>query len=100
LGAHDLDNVASDANVDDSVSGFRGTHKNPAGTHHLEALLDQNAFFGMSDTMGDHPGGGAPGRRPGSRVFSVVEEHARVQTGRGIHGFARDKVEELSITMR
>src|SRR5215469_11288497 len=100
FGAHNFNGVASDADVDDSVSVLRGTHENTAAALHFDTLLDQYALIGTGNAMGNHPRGGAAGSRPGGGIFSVVEEHARLQTGLGIYRLAADEVEKLGIAFR
>ena len=99
FGAHNFNDVASDADVDHSVSVFRGTHENTAAALHFDTLLDQYALVGTGNAMGYHPRGGTAGGRSGGGIFSVVEEHARLQTSPGIYGLAADEIEKLRIAL-
>ena len=74
----DLDNISTDPHINHSVIPARGPDKNPAGALHLDSLFDQYALLGLSDAMGDHPGGRASRRRAGRRILAVMEQHARV----------------------
>jgi hypothetical protein len=53
--ADNLDNISTDPHINHSVIPEGGADKNLAGTSHLDSLLDQHAFFGLSDTVGCHP---------------------------------------------
>ena len=66
--------------------------KYAAGTVHFEALLDQDLLIAGRNGVRDHPGGAASGGGPGGRIFSVVKEHAGVEAGFGIDGFAANKI--------
>jgi len=91
-----FDGAASDANVNYPVIVLRCADENAARSLHFDALFDENALVGVSYAVRDHPGSGAPGGRAGCRILSVVEKHARVQTGRRIDGLSSDEVEELA----
>src|SRR5437868_13417683 len=94
--AQHLHCIAADANINYSVISSRGANENSARTAHLEALFDHHALIWLRDMMGDHPGGGAACRRAGCRIFSVVEDHPRVELGVGLLDFAADKVKEFA----
>src|SRR5208282_2057380 len=71
-----------------------GANKNAAGTMHFEPLLDQDLLIARSNAVRNHPGGAASGGRSSGRIFSVVKNHAGVEAGFGIDGFAANKIEE------
>jgi hypothetical protein len=48
---HYLHGVPPNANVDYTVTVARCEHKNPAGTIHLDSLLDENALLGLCHTV-------------------------------------------------
>ena len=104
FGAHDFNCVASNTNVNYPVIAvlvlLRSAHKNPAGTTHLNALLDEDALVGLGYCVRDHPRRRASRCRARGGVFAVVEQHASVQTGRRIDGFTGHKVEELPASLR
>jgi len=54
-------------------------HENPARPFHLDTLLDEHAFVGLSHAVGHHPRGGAASCGSGGRVLPVVEKHPRVR---------------------
>jgi hypothetical protein len=94
--ADNLDNISTDPHINHSVILAGGADKDPAGPIHLDTLFDQHALFRLSDAVGYHPCRRASRRRTGRRVLTVVEHHASVQPGRGIHGLAADKVKKSS----
>src|SRR6266481_10123690 len=103
--AHDFNRVPADAHVNYPVIGplaianfaiQRSTDKNPAGPMHLHALLDEDAFFGFRYAVRHHPGRGTTRGRARCRVLAIVEEHAGMQPGFAIHGFAGDKIKKLT----
>lgn len=77
-----------------------GANENAARTVHFEALLDQNPLLAGGNGVRDHPGGAAAGGGPSGRIFSVVKNHAGVQSGPGVDGLAANKVKELSAAGR
>ena len=53
---HDLDGVASDADVRDLVSIFGGANENLTWAFHLHALFDVHGLLGLRDSIAHHPG--------------------------------------------
>jgi hypothetical protein len=89
--------ISTDTHIDHLVIVLAfGAHKNATGTVHFEALLDQNLLLARRHAMGDHPGGAASGGRTGGGIVAVVKNHAGVEAGFGIDGFAANEVKELS----
>src|SRR5256885_9029881 len=69
--AQHLDRISTDTHINHSITDARGAHENPAGSVHLDALLDKNALVRISNLMRDHPCRCASRRRPGGRVLAV-----------------------------
>ena len=91
-----FDGTASNADVNYPVIVLRCADKNTAGPLHLDALFDEHSLVGSGDAVGDHPGRRATCGGPGRRILAVVEEHASVQTRRGVYGFTSNEVEKPS----
>src|SRR5690349_5385673 len=94
--AQNFNNISTDAYINHSVIVSRGTNKNPAGTLHLDALLDQHPFVALRHAMTDHPSRCAAGSRASGGILAVVELHAGMQPGRRINRLACDAIEEFS----
>jgi hypothetical protein len=93
--AHNFDCVPSNAYVNYAVIVTRCSNKNPARPLHFDSLLNQHALVGFGHSVRYHPCRRASRRRPRSRVLSSVKQHASVQTGRGIDGFASHEVQKF-----
>src|SRR2546421_11325171 len=85
--AHYLDHIATHADVNHSVIRARRADKNTAGPTHFGSLLDPRLVLWISNTIGHHPCGGAPRGGGRGRIFSVVKNHPRMQSCRGVHRF-------------
>src|SRR5258708_11599137 len=53
--SHYLHRVPPDANVDYTVIVARCKRENPAGSIHLQPLLDENPFIGLCHAVRHHP---------------------------------------------
>src|ERR1700722_6799164 len=93
---HYFDRVTSNANVNYPVIATRSADKNSARPLHLYALLDQDALVRVGHSVCYHPRSSASRRRPRSRIFSVLEDHSRVQAGRWIDRFTGHEIQEFS----
>src|SRR5712692_3199028 len=98
--AENLHTISTDTHIDDFVITLGGANKNAAGTVHFQALLDQNPLLAGNHAVRHHPGGAASGGGPGGRIVSVVKDHAGVEAGFRVDGFAANKVEELPAAQR
>src|SRR5229473_8330024 len=98
--AENLHTISTDTHIDDFVITLGGANKNAAGTVHFQALLDQNPFIAGNHAVRNHPGGAASGGGTGGRIVSVVKDHAGVEAGFRVNGFAANKVKELAAARR
>src|SRR5208283_1423180 len=95
--AEDFHTISTDTHIDNLVITPRGADEDAAGTTHFQALLDQYLLIARGNAVGDHPSGTATGGGSGGRIFSVVEQHARMQARFGVDGLAGNEVEKLSL---
>ena len=102
--AENFHTISTDTHIDDMVIlpiiQPGGANENATGTVHFQALLDQNLLLAGSNAVRDHPRGTASGGGSGGGIVSVVKNHASVEAGLGIDGFAANKVKEFSATRR
>src|SRR6266446_1846816 len=98
--AENLHTISTDTHIDDFVIALCGANKNAAGTVHFQALLDQNPLIAGNYTVCHHPGGAASGGGPGGWIVSVVKDHAGVEAGFRVDGFAANKIKELAAAQR
>src|SRR6266498_3190469 len=94
--AQNFNNISTDAYINHSAIGERGTNKNPAGTPHFNSLLDHHALVRPRNTILNHPCGATSGRGTGRGILAVVEKHARVETRGRVNSLTRDTEEKLS----
>jgi hypothetical protein len=97
--AQNFNNISTDPYINHSVIVSGGTNKNPAGPHHLDALLDHDTLFGPRNSMLNHPCGAATRCRTGGGVLSIVKKHPRVNACRGVNSLAGNAETKSSVRL-
>lgn len=113
LGAENFYTISTDTHIDDMVivavflrnirgcGGLQGgANKNIAGAVYFSSLLDENLLVARGEAVSNHPGGTASGSGTGCGIVSAIKNHAGVEAGFGVEGFAGDEVEKLSAGAR
>src|SRR5215469_3891290 len=78
---NNLYHVAADTHVRDDIALFVGANVEIAWPSRLDSLLDQALCSGRKHTISHGPCGTATGRRPGSGVLAVIEDHTCMKCG-------------------
>src|SRR5215472_9162613 len=78
---NNLHNVTADAHIGDDAGLLVGANVEITGSSRLDSLLDQTLCSGRKHRIVHGPRGTATGRRSGSRIFAVVEDHPRMKCG-------------------
>src|SRR4051794_22581397 len=97
--ARNFHSLTSHAHIDHFVTFVVRAHKNSAWTFHLNALFNEHTLIALRNTVHRHPRRRASRRRPGGRIFTVVENHACMQTRLWINSLPTHEVEELAIRL-
>src|SRR5271165_963485 len=94
---NNLHYVAADTHIGDRIAALFGEDVEQTRAPGFDSLFNQPLIFWLQHAMAHRPRGAASCGRARGRVFTVVEDHASVQSGPRVHGFWADEIEEAIV---